>query len=81
MINNLQLKSIYSTDSDDIANDFYIPVLSEANSYKRVSGYFSSAALALFANGIEELVNNDGTYQLLISNQISSEDFDLIKSG
>lgn len=81
MISNLQLKSIYSTDSDDIANSFYVPVLSEANSYKRVSGYFSSAALALFANGIEELYHNNGRYQLLISNQISESDFELIKKG
>lgn len=81
MINNLQIKSIYSTDVDDIANDFYIPLLSGAKSYKRVSGYFSSSALALFATGIEELIYNKGTYRLLISNQLSKEDFELIRSG
>lgn len=81
MLNDLQIKSVYSTDVDDIANDFYVPLLSEAKSYKRVSGYFSSAALALFSTGIEELVYNNGSYQLLISNQISEEDFNLIKKG
>lgn len=81
MLSDINIKSIYSTDSDDLANDFYVPVLSEAISYKRVSGYFSSAALALFSNGIEKLVHNQGTYKLLISSQITESDFELIKSG
>lgn len=81
MLNNLSLKSVYSTNWDDIANDFYIPVLSESISYKRVSGYFSSAALSLFSKGIEELAQKGGKYQLLISSEISEEDYNLIKKG
>lgn len=81
MLNNLSLKSVYSTDRDDIANEFYVPALSEATSYKRVSGYFSSAALSLFSKGIEELVHNNGRYKLLISSEISETDFEKIKIG
>lgn len=81
MLNNLSLKSVYSTNRDDVANDFYIPVLSESVTYKRVSGYFSSAALSLFSKGIGELAQRDGKYQLLISNEISEDDYNLIKKG
>lgn len=81
MLSRLQLKSIYNTLDNDIANDFYIPVLAEAISYKRVSGYFSSSALSFFASGIEQLAYNNGKYQLLISNQVSEEDFNQMKKG
>lgn len=81
MLNELSLKPIYSTDSDNLANDFYIPLLSEAVCYKRVSGYFSSGALSLFASGIERLEHNGGKYSLLISNEISELDYRKIKEG
>ncbi|MCM3758513.1 SNF2-related protein [Sporosarcina aquimarina] len=81
MLNELALKPVYSTERDDIANAFYVPVLSESVDYKRVSGYFSSAALSLFSKGIEKLVHNGGRYKLLISQEISENDYMMIKEG
>lgn len=46
------LKSQYTTN---LADDFYRPCLREANLYQRVSGYFSTAGLDLYADGLEEL--------------------------
>ena len=62
-------------------NDFYNPVLQIATSYDRVSGYFSSKALAAYAKGLKGLVQNGGKMRLIISQDISEEDFDLIKQG
>ncbi len=81
MLSGLQLKSIYNTLDNDIANEFYNPALAESKYYKRVSGYFSSSALSFFASGIEQLAYNNGKYQLLISNQISEEDFNQMQKG
>ena len=56
-------------------------MLNIATSYDRVSGYFSSKALAAYAKGLKGLVQNGGKMRLIISQDISEEDFDLIKQG
>ena len=39
---DLKIEDNYDTESDDLLNDFYIPVLSEAIVYYRAVGFFSS---------------------------------------
>ena len=48
----------------DLVELFYQPLLSEANLYQRVSGYFSSAGLDLYAEGLEELAKMVGKLNL-----------------
>lgn len=81
MFNQLTLQPSYYSTSSDIARDFYNPVLSLAVSYDRVSGYFSSKALAAYAKGLSGLIKNNGKMRLIISIEISEEDFELIKAG
>lgn len=81
MLRNKDFKIVYSTSDDNIQEEFYIKALEDAIEYKRVSGYFSSSALALFAKGIYGLYKNNGKYYLLISNTISDEDYLLMKKG
>lgn len=77
-----QLRVSYSSIEEDVARTFYDPVLREAISYKRVSGYFSSKALALYAEGLDELAENaNGHVQFIISQNISQNDFEQIKAG
>ena len=45
---DLSLKEAYDSDEDDVLNDFYISVLSQAVTYDRIAGYFSSSILALY---------------------------------
>lgn len=54
-----------SIREQNIVSDFFQPVLANTKSYKRLVGYFSSETLILAAKGILELVNNDGTIELL----------------
>ena len=72
------LKSQYT---DNLVNGFYNRLLSEANLYQRVSGYFSSAGVDLYAEGLEELAKNGGKVQFVISKEISKEDYNRIKEG
>jgi len=77
----LTLQPTYYTTTSNIAKEFYNPVLSSAISYDRVSGYFSSKALAAYAKGLYGLINNNGKMRLIISVEISEKDFNLIKEG
>lgn len=74
----INLKSQYT---DNIVENFYEPLLSEANLYQRVSGYFSTAGLDLYVNGLEELAKNGGQVEFIISKEISKKDFEKIKVG
>jgi superfamily II DNA or RNA helicase len=71
----------YNSSIHDILNEFYIKVLSEAVSYKRIAGFFSSTSLAVSARGISGLINNKGNMQLLVSPKLSSQDIEIIEKA
>nr|WP_068131089.1 SNF2-related protein [Nosocomiicoccus ampullae] len=81
MLNKLDVKSGYNTADDNLANDFFNKVLREAVEYKRVAGFFNSASLAYLSEGIEGLIRNKGKVKLIISEEISEKDYQLIKQG
>ena len=81
MLKNLNLKNQYDSDVDDPLNDFYIPILKEAKIYKRLTAYFSLKSLFSAAQGITELVNNNGKIQLIIEQGLLEADFNAIKDG
>ncbi len=66
---------------DDVLHNFYIPALSEAKVYKRVSAYFSSDVLRLYSKGLASFVNRDGIIKFIFSHHITLEDFEEIKKG
>jgi len=45
-----------SSDSNDVLQDFYIPILSNSVEYCRLAGFFSSTSLAIAARGILGLI-------------------------
>ena len=47
-----KIKTEYRSLIDNVIQDFYIPLLSEAISYRRAVGFFSSSALAEITKGI-----------------------------
>ncbi|MDH7511241.1 MAG: DEAD/DEAH box helicase family protein [Methanolinea sp.] len=75
---DINLKKSYTSDIDDIVNDFYIPILKEAIVYKRLAGFFSSSSLAICARGILGLLKNGGKMKLIISPKISEKDYQMI---
>lgn len=67
--------------SANLVEDFYRPLLREADLYQRVSGYFSTSGLDLYSESLEELAKNGGSLEFIISKEISKEDYDRIKAG
>ncbi|SUO03198.1 ATP-dependent RNA helicase [Faecalicoccus pleomorphus] len=72
---------VYNSYTNDIVKSFYIPIFEEAISCKRASGYFSAKALASYAKGLEKFKKNKGTYKLIVSYQLSEEDYQEILLG
>lgn len=67
--------------TSNLVHDFYRPLLREATKYQRVSGFFSTSGVDLYADGLEELAKNNGTVQFIVSKEISESDFKQIKAG
>jgi superfamily II DNA or RNA helicase len=78
---NLQLKHSYSSENDNLVDDFYIPVLNEAQVYRRVTGYFSSSSLFIAARGFSEFIKKGGRFQFILNIQLSDEDYEQIEKG
>lgn len=78
---DLDLQKVYDTrkPGDDPVNNFYIPVLREAHSYDRGTGYFSSTVLALAARGIAGLILNGGRMRILTSPELTLEDLETLQ--
>jgi len=72
------VKKAYSSDTDDILQDFYIPVLAAATEYRRIAGFFSSTSLAIAAKGIVGLILNGGTMQLIVSPKLTHQDLEVL---
>ena len=80
-LRDVVLKTEYRTLKDDIAREFYIPVLKEAVTYKRAVGFFSSSILAMITDGLYELYKNNGHIMILASPKLSDDDIAAIKQG
>lgn len=80
MFNLLPLKAFYSSN-ENVSEIFFQPVLREAISYKRMSGYFSANVLANYGNSLVEFAKNNGRVQLIISHEVSLDDFNEMKRG
>ena len=50
-------KRRYSSDTDDLINDFFVPALSRAIRYDRAVGYFTAGALARLAPALEAFLD------------------------
>ena len=75
------VKSEYRSLIDNVVQDFYIPLLRDAVSYKRAVGFFSSSALVEISKGIARMAADGGRIQLVASPYLSDEDLDAIKRG
>ena len=80
-LKDISIKTEYRSLLDNVARDFYIPLLSQAISYKRAVGFFSSSVLIEISKGILRLVKNGGKIQLIVSPYLSEEDVQAIRDG
>lgn len=77
-LRSLQTKKAYSSDSDAILQDFYVPALEASIKYDRLAGFFSSTSLAIAARGILGLIKNGGRMRLVVSPRLSQKDVEAI---
>ncbi|OGO64591.1 MAG: hypothetical protein A2029_02730 [Chloroflexi bacterium RBG_19FT_COMBO_47_9] len=77
----ISIKKSYSSDSDNILEDFYIPSLKQSIEYQRLAGFFSSKSISVAARGILGLIKNGGDMKLVISPKLSKDDIDVILSS
>lgn len=77
----LEIKKSYETSSNkgQLLDEFYIPFLSETIEYKRIAGFFSSSSLIVASKGIEGLIKNNGKMKLLISPELTKQDYEIIR--
>ena len=76
-----RIKSEYRSLIDNVVQDFYIPLLHEATSYKRAVGFFSSSSLVEISKGIADMAKDGGKIDIVASPYLSDEDIQTIKEG
>lgn len=80
-LQDVEVKDEYRSLIDNIAKDFYIPVLQESISYDRAVGFFSSSILVEISKGISGLIKNGGKIRLVASPYLSDDDVTAIRLG
>ena len=74
-------KPVYTPDDGDPLEMFFVPALSRAVHYQRITGYFSHEALALAARGLEAFIQHGGRMQLLAGCTLEPEEIEQINKG
>jgi len=61
ILSEASFKRRYSSDTDDLIHDFFVPALSRAIRYDRAVGYFTAGALARLAPAIDAYLDRGNT--------------------
>ena len=77
----LEIQNVYHSQIDNVARDFYQPILERAKSYDRAVGFFSSSALIAISAGLLPFVNNGGVMRIVASPKLSDDDVKAIEEG
>ena len=75
------IKNEYRSLIDNVVQDFYLPLLKEATTYKRAVGFFSSSSLVEISKGIATMASKGGKIQIVASPYLSDEDIEAIQKG
>jgi ERCC4-related helicase len=81
VLRDFQWKLRYTPEDGDLVAGLYVPLLSCAERYDRLTGYFSATALALAARGIEGLALNNGAMRLIVGCTLGPEEVAAIEKG
>lgn len=81
MLRTLELKTNYTSETDNIYSDFFLPALSQAVAYRRAVGFFSLGVLLNTPAAMSTLVTSEGRIELIFGKLVSPEDFEAIQAG
>ncbi|WP_230534158.1 DEAD/DEAH box helicase [Microvirga roseola] len=71
----------YTPDHGDLVKSLYVPLLSCAARYDRLTGFFSASALALAARGVEWMISNGGRMRMVVGCTLDQKEIDAIEQG
>jgi len=71
----------YTEDDGDLVDLFYVPALSSAVRYDRLTGYFSASILAVAARGVEGLIANGGRMRMVAGCTLGEAEVQAIEHG
>ena len=75
----LSIKTCYESGTDNIIEDFYIPVLDSSIQYDRIAGFFSSSSLVIASRGLYGFIKNGGKMRLITSPRLGLEDAEMME--
>ena len=81
MLRTINFKTNYSSETDDLYTDFFVPSLSSSIVYQRAVGFFSLAVLLNAPSAMSQIVDTGGKIQLIFGKLVSTADFDAIRDG
>jgi superfamily II DNA or RNA helicase len=80
-LRGLSLAVSYRSDTGNIVDQFYIPCLERATTYRRAVGYFTSSGLAVAARGLASFIQGLGRMFLVASPYLEEQDCQAISRG
>jgi superfamily II DNA or RNA helicase len=80
-LRNILIKNTYSSLENDLVEEVVIPLLQQSIRYDRGVGFFTSGWLTKAAKGILEFVKNKGKTRIIISPNLTKQDWKIIKTA
>lgn len=77
----LELPRVIDTSTTDFINEFYEPLLTRSELYRRGVGYFTSNWVRSASRGLAELAENGGKVQWIVSPNLEEADWEALKKG
>ena len=81
MLKDCDFKIRYSSEQENIFEQFYVPALSEAVNYKRAVGFFSLGIIFNTSAALSSLVENNGQIKIIFGKLISTVDLAHLQEG
>jgi superfamily II DNA or RNA helicase len=81
MFRKLNLKTNYTSEVDDLYEDFFRPALTEAVSYKRAVAFFSLGVLLNAPMAMSNIIRQKGRIELIFGKLVDAQDFEAIQEG
>lgn len=82
-LKDVRIERSYETgvEKNQLLEEFYIPVLSQSVNYYRIAGFFSSSSLSIALRGVEAMIENGGKIKILVSPELSEDDYEVLKNS
>ena len=81
MFRKLALKANYSSEADNLYEDFFLPALTEATVYRRAVGFFSLGVLLNTPAAMTRIIEAEGRVELIFGKLVAPEDFEAMRDG